>query len=150
MEWKGSDGDEAGRDSGAVVVAVAVAAAMFVGIVGLVVVAVIGNDDEPSGDGLERSIDVAAPATAQAAAPDAAAAPESESAPDDTAGAGTVGRNRRPGGSWGTNRRTSGPVGRREGVSAHGGTGMACPEPPPPDPRHRDRRRRRAWCWMVR
>jgi hypothetical protein len=68
------------------VVAVVVAIAMFVGIVGLVVVALVGLDDEPSGDGLERSVDVAAPVTAQAAAPGAAATPDNGSAIEDNAG----------------------------------------------------------------
>jgi hypothetical protein len=76
------------------VVAVVVAVAMFVGIIGLVVVAVVGLDDEPSGDGLERSIDVAAPATAQAVAPDAAATAASASAVDDTAGTGAAATDR--------------------------------------------------------
>ncbi len=45
------------------IVAVAVAAVMFLGIVGLVSVAVFGDDSAPSGAGLERQVDVGQPAT---------------------------------------------------------------------------------------
>jgi hypothetical protein len=49
------------------VVALAVAVVMVVGIGGLLAVALFGDDDEPTGAGLEEQIDVAAPATAIAA-----------------------------------------------------------------------------------
>ena len=45
------------------IVAVAMAAVMFLGIVGLVTVAVLGDHTAPSGAGLERQVDVGQPAT---------------------------------------------------------------------------------------
>ncbi len=50
------------------VVALVVAAVIVVGIAGLFAVALFGDDDEPTGAGLEQQVDVAAPATASSAA----------------------------------------------------------------------------------
>ena len=49
------------------VVALVVATVIVVGIAGLFAVALFGDDDEPTGAGLEQQVDVAAPATASAA-----------------------------------------------------------------------------------
>lgn len=62
------------------VVAVAVAVVMLIGIFGLVAVALVGDDGAPSGAGLDRRVDVAAPDTAvvaPAGASDAGGSPSS-------------------------------------------------------------------------
>jgi hypothetical protein len=46
------------------IVAVTVAVVMFLGLLGLIAVVVLGDDDDPTGAGLERQVDVDEPATA--------------------------------------------------------------------------------------
>jgi hypothetical protein len=67
------------------VVALVVATVIVVGIAGLFAVALFGDDDEPTGAGLEQQVDVAAPATASPVG----RAGEGGSSPTDDGGSST-------------------------------------------------------------